>query len=138
MVKLKNFDDAILNKNINKAIAEKENRNPKNIKFKSKINYNGRKKNPLEVDLHIHQLVDSEKEMTNFEILNIQLATAKKKLEFAIAKKTQRVVFIHGIGEGVLKRELYQMLKKYPVEIFEASYTNYGQGATEVYIYQNS
>jgi dsDNA-specific endonuclease/ATPase MutS2 len=47
------------------------------------------------------------------------------------------VIFIHGIGEGVLKRELQYLLKKYPVDFYDASYQKYGLGATEVYIYQN-
>ena len=53
-------------------------------------------------------------------------------------KKVQKVVFIHGIGDGVLKNELHYLLKKYPVEIMEASFQKYGQGATEIYIYQNT
>ncbi|MCK4562000.1 MAG: Smr/MutS family protein [Flavobacteriaceae bacterium] len=132
IIQLKNFDEALSNKNIHNSITEKGNVIPKNNKSRDL-----KKSSVLEIDLHMHQLIDSEKGMTNFEMLSIQLAAAKKKLEFAITKKAQRVVFIHGIGEGVLKNELHLMLKKYPVEIFEASYTNYGQGATEVYIYQN-
>ncbi len=93
---------------------------------------------PMEVDLHIHQIVKTTKGMTNFDMLNLQLDTAKRQLKFAMSKKIQKVVFIHGIGDGVLMNELHFLLKKYPVEFYEASYNNYGQGATEVYIYQNS
>ncbi len=93
---------------------------------------------PMEVDLHIHQLVSTTKGMSNFDMLNLQLDTAKRKLKFAMSKKIQKVVFIHGIGDGVLMNELHFLLKKYPVEFYEASYKNYGQGATEVFIYQNS
>ncbi|MEN8123794.1 MAG: Smr/MutS family protein [Bacteroidota bacterium] len=93
---------------------------------------------PLEVDLHIHQLVNSTKGLTNYDILSLQLRTAKQQLEFAIQKKIPRVVFIHGVGEGVLKQELEYLFKKYAVETYEASFQKYGQGATEVYIYQNT
>ena len=93
---------------------------------------------PLEVDLHIHKLVNSNKGLTNYDMLSLQLKTAKQQLEFAIRKKIPRVIFIHGVGEGVLKQELDYLLKKYAVEIYEASFQKYGQGATEVYIYQNS
>ena len=91
----------------------------------------------MEVDLHIHQLTTSTKGMTNFDMLTLQLDTAKRQLEFAIRKRIQRVVFIHGVGEGVLKEELKYLFKKYPVDFYDAEYQKYGLGATEVYIYQN-
>jgi len=138
VIKRDTFETNSLIDNVDNSIDEKELRLWKNIKSKNLPSHHiGKINSTLEVDLHIHQLVASEKGMTNFEMLNIQLNTAKKKLEYAINKKIQRVVFIHGIGTGVLKNELHQMLKKYPVEIFEASYQKYGQGATEVYIYKN-
>lgn len=86
----------------------------------------------LEVDLHIDHLLKTTRGMTNYDILNYQLDTAKKQLEFSIRKNIQKVIFIHGIGDGVLKAELYYLFKKYAVEINEASYQKYGQGATEV------
>ena len=91
----------------------------------------------MEVDLHIHQLTPSTRGMTNFDMLNLQLDTAKRQLEFAIGKRIQKVVFIHGVGEGVLKEELKYLFKKYPVDFYDAEYQKYGLGATEVYIYQN-
>ena len=54
-----------------------------------------------------------------------------------LSKKIQRIVFIHGVGEGVLKTELQNLLNKYPVKYYDASYKKYGLGATEVYVYQN-
>ena len=74
--------------------------------------------------------------MDNFDMLTLQLNTAKKQLEYAIVKRFSRIVFIHGVGEGV-KRELQYLLRKYPVDFYDASYQKYGLGATEVYIYQN-
>jgi dsDNA-specific endonuclease/ATPase MutS2 len=92
----------------------------------------------LEVDLHIHQLVPSSKGMTNYDILNIQMETAKRQLEFAIRKRIQKVVFIHGVGAGVLKEELNFLFKRYEnIKYYDADYQKYGLGATEVYIYQN-
>lgn len=91
----------------------------------------------LEVDLHINQLVKSTRNMDNYDMLNTQLDTAKGKIEFAISKRISKIVFIHGVGEGVLKSELLRLLKKYPVKSYDASYKKYGLGATEVYIYQN-
>jgi len=92
----------------------------------------------MEVDLHIHQLTTSTKGMNNFDMLNLQLETAKRQLEFAIRKRIQKVVFIHGVGEGVLKEELNYLFNRYDnVKFYDAEYKKYGLGATEIYIYQN-
>lgn len=93
----------------------------------------------MEVDLHIHQITNSENGMTSHDKLNLQLETAKRQLEFAIRKRIQKVVFIHGVGEGVLKEELKYLFGRYEnVRHYEADYQKYGLGATEVYIFQNS
>ena len=92
----------------------------------------------LEVDLHISKLTKSTRNMDNYDMLNLQLDTAKSKVEFAISKRIPKIVFIHGVGEGVLRSELQRLLNKYPVKFYDASYKKYGLGATEVYIFQNS
>mgnify|MGYP001799866207 CR=1 FL=1 len=71
-------------------------------------------------------------------MLNLQLEPAKRQLEFAMSKRIQKVVFIHGVGAGVLKEELKYLFKRYPLEFYDADYQKYGLGATEVYIYQNN
>ena len=92
----------------------------------------------MEVDLHIHQLTNSSRGMSHHEMLNLQMDTAKRQLEFAIRKRIQKVVFIHGVGEGVLKEELKYLFGRYEnVKYYDADYQKYGLGATEVYIYQN-
>ncbi len=92
----------------------------------------------MEVDLHINQLVKNPKGLSNFEMLNLQLDTARRQLEFAISKRIQKVVFIHGVGEGVLREELYYLFRKYEnIKYYDADYQKYGLGATEVYIFQN-
>ncbi len=93
----------------------------------------------MEVDLHINQLVKNPKNMGNYEILNLQMDTAKRQLDFAIAKRIQKVVFIHGVGAGVLKEELQYLFRKYDnIKYYDADYQKYGLGATEIYIYQNA
>lgn len=77
--------------------------------------------------------------MSNHEMLNLQLDTARHKLEFAMRKRIQKVVFIHGVGEGVLKMELDYLLSRYSnLKYYDADYKKYGLGATEVYIFQNA
>lgn len=92
----------------------------------------------MEVDLHINQLVASTRGMSNYDMLNLQIETAKRQLEFAIKKRIQKVVFIHGVGAGVLQEELKFLFKKYGnITYYDADYQKYGLGATEIYIYQN-
>lgn len=92
----------------------------------------------MEVDLHIHKITDRDKGMSNYEILNLQIDTAQYKLEFAIKKRIKKIVFIHGVGEGVLREELYTLFRRYEnVKYYDADFQKYGVGATEVYIYQN-
>ena len=93
---------------------------------------------PMEVDLHIENLTSSTKNMSDFEMLNLQINTARNKLEFAIKKNIKSVVFIHGVGKGVLRAELETLFRRYEqVEFYDAEFKKYGRGATEVYIYQN-
>ncbi|MDO7173648.1 Smr/MutS family protein [Mariniflexile sp. AS56] len=92
----------------------------------------------MEVDLHINQLVKSPRGMNNHDMLTLQLDTARRQLDFAISKRIQKIVFIHGVGEGVLKVELEYLFGRYNnVKFYDANYQKYGVGATEVYIFQN-
>lgn len=107
----------------------------KTIKFKTDVKPD--KQPPMEVDLHIQNLTASVRGMDNYDMLTIQMEHAKHKLEFAIRNRIPKIVFIHGVGAGVLKSELEFLFNNYPVEYYEASYKKYGLGATEVYILQN-
>ena len=92
----------------------------------------------LEVDLHIEKLVPSKRGMSNYDILTLQIETAKRQLDFAIKNRMPKVVFIHGVGEGVLKSDLDFLLGRYDnISFQDANYQKYGLGATEVYIKQN-
>lgn len=92
----------------------------------------------VEIDLHIHQLVKSERGMDAYDKLNIQLDTARYKIEWAIENRVPKLVFIHGIGQGVLKEELKYLFQRYEqLKFYDADYQKYGRGATEIYIHQN-
>lgn len=94
---------------------------------------------PPEFDLHIEKLVPSFRGMSNYDILTLQSETAKRHIEFAIRNRIPKIVFIHGVGEGILKAELDFLLGRYENIAFqEANYQKYGLGATEVYIKQNA
>ena len=121
--------------NISEVIREKEFSKKKTS---NRVKPKERNQPPMEVDLHIGKLVPKTGGLSNFEILNIQMDTAKRQLEFAMTKRIQKVVFIHGVGEGVLKAELETLFNRYDnLKFYDANYQKYGLGATEVYIFQN-
>ncbi len=91
-----------------------------------------------EVDLHIHKLVDDFTNLENKDLINIQIEYFKKCLEQAVKDKYRKLIFIHGIGDGVLKNEILKHLKKTDgVQYYDAPYNRYGFGATEVRFYRN-
>jgi dsDNA-specific endonuclease/ATPase MutS2 len=131
MLSRKDFDP----ENLKAVISEKENFKVKNSR---RVKPKERTQPLMEVDLHIHQLVATERGLQSHDKLEIQIDMARRQLEFAINKGIQRVVFIHGIGAGVLRAELEYLLRRYDNVSFEdANFQKYGRGATQVYIYQN-
>ena len=86
------------------------------------------------IDLHIEKLTDSWKQLTNFEILTIQLKNFEKYYELAIAHHQPYLTVIHGVGEGKLRDEIHAILRgKKEVKTFINQYNHlYGYGATEI------
>lgn len=90
------------------------------------------------IDLHIHHLTSSERGMTKHDKLLLQLSTAKTKIDDAVKNKNSKLIFIHGVGKGILKNELIKLFDSYTnIEYYDANYHEYGHGATEVKIYNN-
>lgn len=91
----------------------------------------------VEIDLHIGELVDTTAGMSNSDMLNLQLDTVRKTMTQHQRRKGQKIVFIHGKGEGVLRKAVLELLKKeYPKsELQDASFREYGFGATLVTIH---
>ncbi len=86
-----------------------------------------------EVDLHIEKLRSDHKSIRKEEMMLIQLAFFKQCLESAIGKGLKRVVFIHGVGAGLLKKEIHDILNQHEnLQHEDASILKYGIGATEV------
>ncbi len=94
------------------------------------------KDDPLVIDLHINELLDSTRGLSNADILNYQVDTFRKVMKENLSKKGQKIVFIHGKGEGVLRqalmKELNYSFKGHDVQ--DASFREYGYGATQVTI----
>lgn len=95
-----------------------------------------RKKTPDEVvvDLHVTELIDNAEGLSNREILEVQMEHVQSEMNAAIRDRVKRIVFIHGVGQGVLKQEVAKILqtkfKKYYFQ--DASFKEYGYGATMV------
>lgn len=107
-------------------------------KKKSPYGDNPRKVLPLiEVDLHIGELTDSLVGMEPKDMLELQLDTVRRHMRDNSARIGQKLVFIHGKGEGVLRKAVLDLLKKeYPkAELQDASFREYGFGATLVTIH---
>ena len=91
----------------------------------------------LEIDLHIHELVENTAGLEPKDILEIQMDKFRNELNAAIlSAKVAKIIFIHGIGNGTLKtevrRELDTKYKKYKYQ--DASFKEYGYGATMVFL----
>jgi Mismatch repair ATPase (MutS family) len=90
----------------------------------------------IEVDLHIEELLDDTAGMSNSEIFNYQLDKFREVLEQYKDKREQQIVFIHGKGDGVLRKALLDELRrKYRnFKYQDASFQEYGFGATMITI----
>jgi dsDNA-specific endonuclease/ATPase MutS2 len=131
-----NLMDSIRRINIGEVVKEKEIPKPRSFLKERKEKH---QISAPEFDLHIEKLVPNKRGMSNYDILTLQSETAKRHIEFAIRNRIPKIVFIHGVGEGVLKSELDFLLGRYDNIAFQdANYQKYGLGATEVFIKQNS
>lgn len=99
------------------------------------------KTSPMEavVDLHISELVENPQMMESSEILNTQINYFTRCLENGILNNLSKIIFIHGVGTGVLKTAMKEILKDYQnVEYRDASMRDFGYGALEVVIRRNT
>ena len=87
------------------------------------------------VDLHIGELVDNILGLSSHDMFKIQTDYFKKMLDSAIAADYNKVTFIHGVGNGVLKNAIIEALKDYHnTENRMASIAKFGVGAIDVII----
>jgi hypothetical protein len=91
---------------------------------------------PLVVDLHIGELLDTIAGLDNSDMLRVQLDEFNRVMEENRTAKGKKIVFIHGKGEGVLRKAILKELNyKYKAcDVQDASFREYGFGATQVTI----
>ncbi|UYZ64617.1 Smr/MutS family protein [Hymenobacter weizhouensis] len=90
---------------------------------------------PHEVDLHLEALVPEGAEgLSNTAILKLQLDAFEDALSRALATNMHEIVFIHGSGNGTLRKELHKLLSRNrDIKFFEDSRKEkFGYGATLV------
>ncbi len=123
----------ISNEDIQKAIREKDapTRRPRIQKIAKKD-----KEDILEIDLHIHELLDTTAGMSNKEMMDYQMSKFHEVMNENKNKKRRKIVFIHGKGDGVLKNEIIKAIRKdyKKMDYQDASFQEYGYGATMVII----
>lgn len=90
------------------------------------------------VDLHIEVICEKHHEMQGHEKMKYQLDYLLRCLESGIQENIHKIIFIHGVGAGILKMEIRKLLEEYDnIEFYDASIAKYGIGATEVNIFRS-
>lgn len=96
------------------------------------------KSDTAEVDLHVETLLATRLEFKGTkeeDYLTKQLQVFETCLNQAISRQLSKIIFIHGVGNGILKHEIEKRLKDYPgLHFMNASTLKYGRGAIEVYL----
>lgn len=88
---------------------------------------------PTEVDLHIEKLTDNFVGLSNSEIMLIQLSYFESYMDQGLRGQHRTLIFIHGIGNGVLRKEIRSRLKSYrSIQVSDGDMRKYGFGATAV------
>ncbi|EMR01608.1 Smr/MutS family protein [Cesiribacter andamanensis] len=89
---------------------------------------------PSQVDLHAEKLVENPKDLSGAAILELQLATFEQVLDRALAAGLEEITFIHGVGNGTLRKELHRRLSAMnTIAWFKDDHKEkWGYGATRV------
>ncbi len=95
---------------------------------KRKTKKNQRFSKVLKIDLHIELIIDYYKELENHEIVKIQLKKCENAIRKAMNTRIEKIIIVHGIGVGTLKKEVHQLLDQYNFRY----YTSQDGGSTEV------
>lgn len=91
----------------------------------------------IEIDLHAHEVLETTSGMSASDIKEYQLTIFRRTMQDHMEEKGRKIVFIHGKGNGVLRKAILDELK-YAYKTCEwqdASFQQYGFGATMVTIH---
>jgi len=90
---------------------------------------------PHELDLHLEALrPEGAADLSNTAMLRLQLDAFEDALSRALATNMHEIIFIHGAGNGVLRKEIHRQLSRNKdIKFFEeAQKEKFGYGATLV------
>lgn len=123
------LDDRMMGK-VPKAISSPK---PKLKKLKGLSRSKPKQTSILVVDLHIEKVYPNYRQLDKTEILDRQIGYFKAQLIKAKSKKLKKLVVIHGVGEGKLRKKVHQILDSdQKISYHDAPYWLYGQGATQI------
>ena len=128
------IDSNFSNKGIKKKIKNDIYKSPPKLSKKNRvadisINHN-------EIDLHIENITDTWNHLSNLEIIFYQISSFKKRLYQAFEDNENHFIVIHGVGKGVLKNKIAEIVKRYPnVSMCPADMNVYGMGASQITIH---
>jgi len=115
-----------------KKAAPKRKVPPKTKKVKSKPNQG----DSLVIDLHIERVYPNYRSLEKWDILHRQIGYLKGQLQKAKLRNVKKLIIVHGVGEGTLRKEVHLLLNGMKnVQYHDASYSQFGQGATHVEFY---
>lgn len=119
---------------LSRGIKEKKREERRNVPLQSKSSKPSG--DIIVVDLHASELLDTTAGLSPADILNMQIDRFSEVMQQNIKRIGQKIVFIHGKGEGVLRqalmKELSHRFKGHDVQ--DASFREYGFGASQVTI----
>ncbi|MDR2125518.1 MAG: DUF2027 domain-containing protein [Prevotellaceae bacterium] len=127
---LKNCIENLSDRDIKKSQKDKNDIQRKKVKYADKSEIE-------EIDLHIEELINNKENLSNGEILKLQIDRFTIALDLGISARTRQMIFIHGTGNGKLKHEIRRLLDTQyagKVRYQDASFKEYDYGATMVYI----
>lgn len=125
-VNAEQLKDALLKKSADERPARQPARKPE-----------AQKNGIIEVDLHLTELLDNTNGLSHKEMLDVQMKEFRRVMDENLKNKGQKIVFIHGKGEGVLRSEIIKELKHAYKQCTyqDASFREYGFGATMVTVH---
>lgn len=87
-----------------------------------------------EVDIHIEKLLTDFSQLSTAEILEVQIAAFEKAFDRALAEGLEKLIVIHGTGNGILRGEVHKRLSgsRFIRHFKDARKERFGYGATEI------
>lgn len=87
-----------------------------------------------EIDLHLHEILENESGMDDYDKLQYQLNILRKEIKRLHQLRTREAVVIHGVGRGRLRDEVRSVLAESPAvaDFYDAAFKKYGAGATHI------